>query len=42
MSRSGNCWDNSAMESFFKSLKVERTDNYAGLKIPKIDVSQNG
>lgn len=27
MSRSGNCWDNSAMESFFKSLKVERTDN---------------
>jgi putative transposase len=27
MSRSGNCWDNSAMESFFKSLKTERTDN---------------
>lgn len=27
MSRSGNCWDNSAMESFFKSLKVEHTDN---------------
>jgi len=27
MSRSGNCWDNSAMESFFKSLKIERTDN---------------
>lgn len=27
MSRSGNCWDNSAMESFFKSLKSERTDN---------------
>lgn len=26
MSRSGNCWDNSAMESFFKSLKVERTN----------------
>ncbi|MFZ0872080.1 MAG: IS3 family transposase [Rhodanobacter sp.] len=26
MSRSGNCWDNSAMESFFKSLKTERTD----------------
>ena len=25
MSRSGNCWDNSAMESFFKSLKVART-----------------
>ena len=27
MSRSGNCWDNSAMESFFKTLKTERTDN---------------
>ena len=26
MSRSGNCWDNAAMESFFKSLKVERTN----------------
>lgn len=26
MSRSGNCWDNAAMESFFSSLKVERTD----------------
>ena len=26
MSRSGNCSDNSAMESFFKSLTVERTD----------------
>jgi putative transposase len=25
MSRSGNCWDNAAMESFFSSLKVERT-----------------
>jgi putative transposase len=24
MSRKGNCWDNSAMESFFKTLKVER------------------
>ena len=23
MSRSGNCWDNSAMESFFHSLKTE-------------------
>ena len=27
MSRSGNCWDNSAMESLFKSLKTERTDH---------------
>lgn len=26
MSRAGNCWDNSAMESFFSSLKTERTD----------------
>jgi putative transposase len=26
MSRSGNVWDNSAMESFFKSLKAERID----------------
>ena len=24
MSRSGNCWDNAAMESFFSSLKNER------------------
>ncbi len=24
MSRKANCWDNSAMESFFKTLKVER------------------
>jgi len=25
MSRAGNCWDNAAMESFFSSLKAERT-----------------
>lgn len=25
MSRSGNCWDSAAMESFFSSLKTERT-----------------
>ena len=25
MSRAGNCWDNAAMESFFASLKKERT-----------------
>jgi putative transposase len=24
MSRSGNCWDNAAMASFFSSLKAER------------------
>ncbi|RAO76980.1 hypothetical protein CA260_03470 [Dyella jiangningensis] len=28
-SRSGKCRDNSAMESFFKSLKTERTDAHA-------------
>jgi len=27
MSRSGNTWDNAAMESFFSSLKSERTGN---------------
>jgi putative transposase len=25
MSRSGDCWDNAAMESFFSTLKTERT-----------------
>ena len=25
MSRSGDCWDNAVMESFFSSLKTERT-----------------
>ena len=25
LSRSGNVWDNAAMESFFSSLKIERT-----------------
>lgn len=24
LSGKGNCWDNAAMESFFKTLKVER------------------
>ena len=24
MSRRGDCWDNAAMESFFKTLKIER------------------
>ena len=27
MSRSGNAWDNTAIESFFSSLKPERTGN---------------
>jgi putative transposase len=26
MSRSGNVWDNSAMESFFSTMKIERCD----------------
>lgn len=26
MSRKGDCWGNAAMESFFASLKTERTD----------------
>ena len=26
MSRRGNCWDNAAMQSFFATLKTERTD----------------
>ena len=26
MGRAGNVWDNSAMESFFSSLKIERTN----------------
>jgi transposase InsO family protein len=25
MSRKGNCWDNAMVESFFHTLKVERT-----------------
>jgi len=29
MSRSGNCWDNAAMESWFSSLKTERTTRTA-------------
>ena len=29
MSRSGNCWDNAAMESFFSTLKTERTNRTA-------------
>ena len=29
MSRSGNVWDNAAMESFFSSLKTERTERKA-------------
>jgi transposase InsO family protein len=42
MSRKANCWDNSAMESFFKTLKVERThllryDTRARAKLDIVD-----
>ena len=42
MSRRANCWDNSAMESFFKILKVERThllryDTRAQAKLDMVD-----
>ena len=30
MSRRGNCWDNAAMESFFSTLKTERSDGGDG------------
>jgi len=29
MSRKGDCWDNAAMESFFSTMKTERTDRRA-------------
>ncbi|MGH7593358.1 MAG: IS3 family transposase [Gemmatimonadales bacterium] len=40
MSRSGNVWDNSAMESFFSSLKTERTarTTYATRNAARADV----
>ena len=40
MSRSGNCWDNAAMESFFSSLKTERTarKNYRTRNEARADV----
>ena len=40
MSRSGNVWDNAAMESFFSSLKTERTTrkNYRTRNEAKADV----
>jgi transposase InsO family protein len=42
MSRTANCWDNAAMESFFKTLKVERThwlryDTRASAKLDIVD-----
>jgi putative transposase len=40
MSRKANCWDNAAMESFFKTLKVERVYQvqYASRAQARIDV----
>lgn len=40
MSRSGNVWDNSAMESFFSTLKIERCDrrNYGGRQDARADI----
>ena len=40
MSRAGNCWDNAAMESFFSSLKTERTarKTYRTRELAKADV----
>ena len=42
MSRTANCWDNAAMESFFKTLKVERIhllryDTRAAAKLDVVD-----
>lgn len=40
MSRRANCWDNAAMESFFKTLKVERVDQvrYATRAQARLDI----
>lgn len=40
MSRRANCWDNSAMESFFKTLKVERIHllRYDTRALAKLDI----
>ena len=40
MSRRASCWDNSAMESFFKTLKVERTHllRYDTRALAKLDI----
>jgi transposase InsO family protein len=40
MSRKGNCWDNAPMESFFKTLKVERTYRlqYTSREQAKLDI----
>jgi putative transposase len=40
MSRRANCWDNAAMESFFKTLKVERIHQlfYETRTVAKLDI----
>jgi transposase InsO family protein len=40
MSRKANCWENSAMESFFKTFKVERTHllRYETRALAKLDI----
>ena len=40
MSRRANCWDNAAMESFFKTLKVERIHQlrYDTRALAKLDI----
>jgi putative transposase len=40
MSRSGDCWDNAAKESFFSTLKIERTSrtNYQTRDQARADV----
>ena len=40
MSRRANCWDNASMESFFKTLKVERTHRlrYDTRALAKLDI----
>ncbi len=40
MSRQANCWDNAVMESFFKTLKVERVDQvrYATREQARLDI----
>jgi transposase InsO family protein len=40
MSRRANCWDNAAMESFFKTLKVERVHRlrYTTRALAKLDI----
>ena len=40
MSRRANCWDNSAMESFFKTLKVERVHRvrYDTRTVARLDI----